>query len=73
MPQKTTASDLPFHYNFAALNVPPLKNFKDVIARDLWFGPPRQSKIPVRPMLSFQFVRLLIIGVLQSVGFRIMS
>ena len=38
--QRTTASDLPFYDIFAQQKVPFLKISDDVIACDLWFGPP---------------------------------
>ena len=38
--QQATASDLPFYNIFAPQKVPFLKISDDVIARELWFGPP---------------------------------
>ena len=38
--QWATASDLPFYDIFAPQTLPFLKKFDDVIACDLWFGPP---------------------------------
>ena len=48
--QKATASDLPLYDIFALQKVPFLKITDDVIACDLWFGPPPQSKILATPM-----------------------
>ena len=48
--QRATASDFPFYEIFAPQKVPFLKISDDVIACDLWFGPP-QSKILATPML----------------------
>ena len=38
--QRATASDLPLYDIFAPQKVPFLKISDDVIACDLWFGPP---------------------------------
>ena len=40
---QATASDLPFYNIFAPQKVPFLKMFDDVIAYDVWFGPPNQK------------------------------
>ena len=48
---QSTASDLPFYDIFAPEKVAFSKIFDDVIACDLWFGPPPQSKIQATPML----------------------
>ena len=53
--QQATASDLPFYDIFALLEVPFLKIFDDVIACDLWFGLPSQSKILATPMTTSDF------------------
>ena len=45
------ASDLPFYEIFAPQKVTLLKTCDDVIACDLWFGPP-QSKILATPMID---------------------
>ena len=42
--QKTTASDLPLYDIFAPQKVTLLKISDDVIACDLWFGPPPPIK-----------------------------
>ena len=42
--------DLPFCNNFAPEKLPLLKIFDDVIAGELWFGPPPQSKFLATPM-----------------------
>ena len=44
--QQATASDLPFYDNFAQYEFPVLKNFDNVIASELWFGPPPPIKNP---------------------------
>ena len=44
------AYDLPFYDIFAPQKVPFLKISDDVIAFDLWFCPPPQSKILATPM-----------------------
>ena len=38
--QQATAFDLKFYDNFAPQKLPLLKVFGDVIADELWFGPP---------------------------------
>ena len=43
--QQATISDIPSYDIFVPQKVPLLKTFDDVIACDLWFGPPYQSKI----------------------------
>ena len=48
--QQTTISDIPSYEIFVPQKVPLLKNFDDVIASDLWFGHPYQSKIPAMPI-----------------------
>ena len=48
--QQTTISDIPSYEIFVPQKVPLLKNFDDVIARDLWFGHPYQSKILAMPI-----------------------
>ena len=40
MSRQATASDLPFYNIFAPQKVPFLKISDDLIACDLWFGPP---------------------------------
>ena len=47
--QQATASDPPFYDSFAPWKLSLLKIFDDVIAGDLWFGPP-QSKILATPL-----------------------
>ena len=47
---QATASDLPFYDIFAQQKITFSKICDDVIACDLWFGPP-QSKILATPML----------------------
>ena len=42
---KATASDLPFYDIFAPTKISSFEVSDDVIACDLWFGPPLQSKI----------------------------
>ena len=49
--QQTTALDLPFYDIFAPQKVPFLKISDDVIASNLWFGPPK-SRILATPMAS---------------------
>ena len=51
---QATASDLPFYNIFAIQKVPFFKIFDDIIACDLWFGPP-QSNILATPMLVSGF------------------
>ena len=46
------ASDLPFYNIFAPQKVPLSKICDDVIACDLWFAPPTQSKILTTPMIT---------------------
>ena len=48
--QPATISHLPSYDIFVPQKVPLLKIFDDVIACDLWFGPPYQSKILATPM-----------------------
>ena len=48
--QPATISDLPSDDVFVLQKVPLLKIFDDVIACNLWFGPPYQSKILARPI-----------------------
>ena len=48
--QQATISDLPSYDIFVPTKVPLLKIFDDVIACDLWFGPPSQSKILATPI-----------------------
>ena len=48
--QPATISDLPSYDIFVPQKVPLLKNFDAVIACDLWFGPPYQSKILAKPI-----------------------
>ena len=43
-------SDLPSYDIFVPQKVPLLKIFDDVIACDLWFGPPYQPKILATPI-----------------------
>ena len=47
---QATASDLPFYDIFAPQKITFSKISDDVIACDLWFGPPPQSKILATPM-----------------------
>ena len=47
--QQATISDLPSYNIFVPQKVPLLKIFDDVIACNLWFGPPYQSKILASP------------------------
>ena len=49
---QATASDLPFNDIFAPTKNSSFEIYDDVIARDLWFGPPPQPKILARPMVS---------------------
>ena len=51
------ASDLPFYNIFVSKNVRLSKISDDVIACDLWFGVPSQSKIVTTPMLVRSVVR----------------
>ena len=48
--QPATISDLPSYDIFVPQKFPRLKIFDDVIACDLWFGPPYQSKILATPI-----------------------
>ena len=47
--QSATISDLPSYDIFVPQTVPLLKIYDDVIACELWFGPPDQSKILATP------------------------
>ena len=46
MPKYATASDLPFYDIFVPQKVPLSKISDDVMACDLWFGPPNQKSWP---------------------------
>ena len=48
--QQAAISDIPFYDIFVPQKIPLLKIFDDVIACDLWFGPPDQSKILATPI-----------------------
>ena len=48
--KQATISDIPSYDIFVQQKVPLLKIFDDVIACDLWFGPPYQSKILATPI-----------------------